>query len=57
MLAFFAERAGVSYPGATYTQALAARTIGQEIAGLSVVSEEYGRAVLNESIGDRPARA
>jgi aminopeptidase N len=48
MLAFFAERAGVSYPGAINTQALVARTVGQEMAGLSVVSEDYGRAVLND---------
>ena len=48
MLAFFAERAGLPYPSATYTQALVARTIGQEMAGLSVVSGDYGRAVLND---------
>jgi aminopeptidase N len=48
MLAFFQERAGVRYPGTIYTQALVARTAGQEMAGLSVVSEEYGRAVLQD---------
>jgi aminopeptidase N len=48
MVAFFAERAGVPYPGTTYTQALVARTIGQEMAGLSVVSEDYGRTVLGD---------
>jgi aminopeptidase N len=48
MLAFFAERAGVPYPAATYSQALVARTVGQEMAGLSVVSEDYGRALLGD---------
>jgi aminopeptidase N len=48
MLAFFAERAGVAYSGAMYTQALVARAVGQEMAGLSVVSEDYGRAVLDD---------
>ena len=49
MLRFFEERSGVPYPSATYSQALVARTAGQEMAGLSVVSEEYGRAVLKDS--------
>jgi aminopeptidase N len=39
----------VPYPLTTYSQALVARTAGQEMAGLSIVSEEYGRAVLNDS--------
>jgi aminopeptidase N len=46
MMAFFAERAGVPYPGDTYSQVLVDRTAGQEMAGLSVFSEEYGRAVM-----------
>ena len=46
MIAFFEQRAGVSYPGDTYAQALVARTVGQEMAGLSIFSEEYGRAVI-----------
>ena len=46
MLRFFEERAGVAYPHATYTQALVARTVGQEMSGLSLLSEAYGRAVL-----------
>jgi aminopeptidase N len=46
MIAFFEQRSGVPYPGATYAQALVARTAGQEMAGLSIVSEEYGRAVV-----------
>jgi aminopeptidase N len=49
MLRFFEERSGVPYPSPTYAQALVARTAGQEMAGLSVVSEEYGRAVLDDS--------
>ena len=48
MLRFFEERSGVPYPWRTYAQALVARTAGQEMAGLSVVSEEYGRAVLKD---------
>ena len=46
MIGFFEQRAGVPYPGDNYAQALVARTAGQEMAGLSIVSEEYGRAVL-----------
>lgn len=46
MLRFFEQRAGVPYPHATYAQALVARTVGQEMSGLSLLSEEYGRAVL-----------
>ena len=46
MITFFAERAGVAYPGTTYAQALVARTAGQEMAGLSIFSEDYGRAVI-----------
>ena len=46
MLRFFERRAGVPYPHATYTQALVARTVGQEMSGLSLMSEAYGRAVL-----------
>ena len=46
MMAFFEERAGLPYPGAGYTQALVATSGGQELAGLSHMSEAYGRAVL-----------
>ena len=45
MLRFFGERAGRPYRGA-YTQALVAKTIGQELAGFSLMSESYGRQVL-----------
>jgi len=50
MLRFFEERSGVPYGSQTYSQVLVARTVGQEMAGLSVVSEEYGRAVLKDSM-------
>jgi aminopeptidase N len=49
MIAFFEKRSGVPYPGDAYTQALVARTAGQEMAGLSIVSEEYGRAVIADA--------
>ncbi|MEO6364613.1 MAG: M1 family metallopeptidase [Luteimonas sp.] len=54
MLRYFEQRAGVPYPGKRYTQALVADTIGQELAGFSLMSESYGREVLadprNESL-------
>ena len=46
MLAFFADKAGVPYPHRTYSQALVADTVGQELAGMALVSEAYGREVL-----------
>lgn len=46
MLRFFERRAGLPFPHATYTQALVARTVGQEMSGLSLLSEAYGRGVL-----------
>jgi len=52
MIAFFEERTGVPYPGDTYVQALVVRTAGQEMAGLSIVSEEYGRAVIDDPTAD-----
>lgn len=48
MLAFFEQRAGVRYPGQHYTQALVAKTIGQELAGFALMSETYGREVLTD---------
>ena len=47
MLDFFAERAGLPYRG-DYHQALVARTIGQEMAGLSLMSERYGQQLLED---------
>jgi aminopeptidase N len=48
MLAFFEERAGVPYPGDSYTQALVATSGGQELSGLAHMSEAYGHAVLED---------
>lgn len=47
MLDFFAARAGLAYNG-DYHQALVARTIGQEMAGLSLLSEAYGKELLDD---------
>ncbi len=49
MIAFFEDRAGVPYPGDAYAQALVATSGGQELAGLSHMSEAYGRAVLEDA--------
>ena len=48
MMRFFEDRAGVQYPDPIYTQALVANTVGQEMSGFSVMSEDYGRAVLGD---------
>lgn len=48
MLDWFAQRAGVRYPGTRYSQALVAETIGQELAGFALMSEAHGRRVLAE---------
>ena len=48
MVDFFSEHAGMPLPGGTYTQVLVANTAGQEAAGFSILSEAYGRAVLND---------
>lgn len=47
MLRFFGRRAGIRYRG-PYTQALVAKTIGQELDGFSLMSEAYGREVLDK---------
>lgn len=46
MLDFFEARSGVRYPDTAYTQVLVEDTIGQELTGFSLMSEEYGQAVL-----------
>ncbi len=51
MLDFFASRAGVDYPDGAYTQVLVAQTAGQEASGFSMLSEAYGRTLLNEPAG------
>lgn len=47
MLKFFGERAGIPYRG-KYDQALVTQTIGQELAGFALLSEAYGRDVLEK---------
>lgn len=48
MLGFFEDRSGLRYAHRSYTQALVEKTIGQELEGFSLMSEEYGRSVLSE---------
>ncbi|MEG3192772.1 M1 family metallopeptidase [Lysobacter sp. D1-1-M9] len=45
MIRFFEHRAGTEFEG-DYTQVLVTRTIGQEAAGLALLSEQYGKTVL-----------
>lgn len=45
MLRFFGDRGGRRFRG-TYRQALVSETIGQEMAGFALMSEDYGREVL-----------
>ena len=47
MLKYFGDRAGIPYRG-TYDQALVTQTIGQEMAGFALMSEGYGRGVLEK---------
>jgi len=51
MLTFFGSRSGISYQG-TYQQALVAKTIGQELAGFALLSEEYGHKTLEIPRGE-----
>jgi aminopeptidase N len=44
--AFFELRSGIRYDGPTYTQALVADTVGQELGDFSLMSSDYGRGVL-----------
>ena len=46
MLEFFESRAGVKYPGTTYTQVLAAGGVAQEMDAFSALKEAYGKEVL-----------
>ncbi|HEU4710748.1 MAG TPA: M1 family metallopeptidase [Pyrinomonadaceae bacterium] len=46
MLAFFEDRAGVKYPGPTYTQVLAAGGVEQEMDAFTALKEAYGKQVL-----------
>ena len=49
MAAFFEDRAGLPFPGDGYAQALVAASAGQEMAGVSHMSEAYGRTVLADA--------
>ncbi len=49
MLRFFATAAGRPYPDARYTQVLVAGPAAQELAGMAVLGERYGRRVLADS--------
>ena len=46
MLDFFESRAGVRYPGPTYTQVLAAGGVEQEMDSFTALKESYGKSVL-----------
>lgn len=46
MMAFYEERSGVPYAGASYTQVLAPGGIDQEMSGFTVMGEGYGQKVL-----------
>ncbi len=46
--AFFELRSGIRYDGPTYTQALVADTVGQELGEFSLMSSEYGHSVLTD---------
>jgi len=48
MMAFFEERAGVGYQGPSYQQVLVANTIGQEAGGFALLSDAYGRNLLEQ---------
>ncbi len=49
MLRFFATTAGRPYPHARYTQVLVAGPAAQEMAGMAVLGERWGRRVLADS--------
>jgi aminopeptidase N len=46
MLDFFQDKAGVKYPGPTYTQVLAAGSVEQEMDAFTALKETYGKSVL-----------
>jgi len=47
MLRYFEKRSGVAYPETSYTQILAEGSSSQEMAGLSIIRNNYGKQVLN----------
>ncbi|MEO5763002.1 MAG: M1 family metallopeptidase [Vicinamibacteria bacterium] len=48
MIGFFEDRSGVPYPAASYSQALVEDTVGQEMSGFSLMSDEYAAEVLKD---------
>jgi aminopeptidase N len=48
MLDFFTQRTGMPYFAKNYVQGLVAKTVGQEMAGMSIMSEGYGLRLLDE---------
>lgn len=46
MLDFFETKAGVAYPGKSYTQVLAAEAYGQELSDFTVMGEDTGKEAL-----------
>jgi aminopeptidase N len=46
MISFYEDRAGIKYPGPSYTQVLAAGGVEQEMSGFTALREKYGREVL-----------
>lgn len=51
MIRFFEHRAGTAFKG-DYTQVLVTSTIGQEAAGLALLSERYGKTVLADATAE-----
>lgn len=48
MLAFFESRAGLPFPGDSYTQVLLPGGPAQELSGFAILSETYGKSVLED---------
>jgi aminopeptidase N len=48
MLAFYADKAGMPYPGASYTQVLAKGGVAQEMDGFAAMGDKYAARVLED---------
>ena len=48
MIAFYADKAGMPYPGERYSQVLVQGAVAQELAGFAVMGERYGQRVLTD---------
>jgi aminopeptidase N len=48
MIAFYQDKAGIAYPGATYTQVLAQGSVAQELDGIATMGERYAERVLTD---------